>query len=48
VWILGDLRFDREPELGMSEIEVGIFQNSACGATPPWIPPRQALLTATR
>lgn len=37
-WILGDMRYDREPELGFSEI--ALAPDEQCPAhIPPWIPP---------
>ena len=42
-WLVGDLRYDREPELGFAEIEVGPATTSA-RPRPPWVPPRQDLL----
>jgi inner membrane protein len=42
-WILGDARFDNEPDLGFAEIELG--GDAACMArVPPWVPPREDLL----
>lgn len=43
--IVGDLRYDREPELGFSEIEIGGIPCPS--STPPWIPPRSDLLTSS-
>jgi inner membrane protein len=42
-WVVGDLRFDREQPLGMSEIALGEAP-SACRFNVPWVPPRAALL----
>ncbi|MEU4625639.1 metal-dependent hydrolase [Actinoplanes sp. NPDC023801] len=43
-WIVGDLRFDREPGLGLAEVEVGPA-NDECPRLPaPWVPPRQDLV----
>jgi inner membrane protein len=40
---VGDLRFDREPELGFAELDV--TRSSRCPSyVPPWIPPRQDLI----
>ena len=37
-WILGDMRYDREPELGFSEI--ALAPDEHCPAhVPPWVPP---------
>lgn len=41
-WILGDLRYDREPELGFAEIE--LQDKASCAPAPPWLPPRSDLL----
>ncbi|HEY6641608.1 metal-dependent hydrolase [Povalibacter sp.] len=41
-WILGDLRYDREPGLGFAEIELGT--DAATCVLPPWNPPRGDLL----
>ncbi len=43
-WVMGDLRFDREPELGMAEIALPAPSNARCPATVPWTPPREDLL----
>jgi inner membrane protein len=42
-WILGDLRYDREPGLGFAEIE--LQDTSTCSRVPPWLPPRNDLLS---
>jgi inner membrane protein len=53
-WIVGDLRFDREPGLGMAEIRLadvvlgeapGDAPTTRCGYSVPWIPPRASLLS---
>jgi inner membrane protein len=42
-WIVGDFRYDREPELSFGEFELGNTQK--CPAhVPPWVPPRAELL----
>jgi len=41
-WVLGDLRFDREKALGMSEIALG--GQSGCRFSAPWVAPRADLL----
>jgi inner membrane protein len=41
--VLGDLRFDREPELGLAEIELE-HPLRQCRFHVPWIPPRASLL----
>jgi hypothetical protein len=40
--VLGDLRFDREKALGMSEIALG--GQSGCRFRAPWVPPRADVL----
>ncbi len=43
-WIVGDLRYDREPGLGFAEMEL-TNDAAACPASPPpWLPPRGDLL----
>ncbi len=41
--VLGDLRYDREKGLGFTELEVN--NSSKCGASAPWIPPRNDVLS---
>jgi inner membrane protein len=43
-WVIGDLRFDREPQLGLAEIELRSPSTGRCPETVPWIPPRADLL----
>ena len=43
-WLVGDLRYDREPELGFAEIEVGPTADDCPAFRPPWVPPRVDLL----
>jgi inner membrane protein len=43
-WLVGDLRYDREPELGFAEIEVGPTMDECPVHRPPWVPPRLDLL----
>jgi inner membrane protein len=43
-WLLGDLRYDREPELGLAEIAIGPSGDACPAYLPPWVPPRQDLL----
>lgn len=43
-WLIGDLRYDREPELGIAEIEVGPATDGCPRFRPPWVAPRQDLL----
>lgn len=42
-WIVGDLRYDREPELGFAEIELK-DGTQTCPSSVPWIAPRADLL----
>jgi inner membrane protein len=42
--VLGDLRYDREPELGFAEIELSDPPPERCGSGAPWVPPREAML----
>jgi inner membrane protein len=42
--VLGDLRFDRQPELGFAEIELPNPPSRQCRFHVPWIPPRLSLL----
>jgi inner membrane protein len=44
-WIVGDLRFDREPGLGLAEAEVGPGRDGCPQLPAPWTPPREDLLT---
>lgn len=44
-WQVGDLRYDREPELGMAEVEVGPGMDQCPARIPPWVEPRKDLLT---
>lgn len=44
-WLVGDLRYDNEPEPGFAEIEVGPGRDQCPGYRPPWVPPRADLLT---
>ncbi len=43
-WLVGDLRYDREPELGFAEIEVGPSADDCPVFRAPWVPPRLDLL----
>lgn len=42
LWVMGDLRFDREKDLGFAEIE--LRSRSQCRFSVPWVAPRAALL----
>lgn len=44
-WVLGDLRFDREPGLGMAELLLRPDDADDCHYHVPWLPPRADLLT---
>ncbi|WP_430782738.1 metal-dependent hydrolase [Actinoplanes sp. G11-F43] len=44
-WVAGDLRYDREPGLGMAEVEVGPGRDECPMLPAPWTPPREDLLT---
>ena len=42
--LIGDLRYDRGPELGFAELDLA--RSPQCpGYVPPWVPPRSDLLT---
>lgn len=43
-WAMGDLRYDREPELGFAELELTQGSGACKDATPPWIEPRRELV----
>ena len=42
-WVLGDLRFDREPGPGFAEVRVEDQPGRRCGRKSPWTPPRSDL-----
>jgi inner membrane protein len=42
--VLGDLRYDREAELGFAEIELSDPPPARCESRAPWIPPREPML----
>jgi inner membrane protein len=46
-WILGDLRYDREPGIGFAEIEIGRDPGPCPVFMPSWTPPRADLLTTS-
>jgi inner membrane protein len=46
-WILGDLRYDREPGIGFAEIEIGRDPGPCPAFVPSWTPPRADLLTTS-
>jgi inner membrane protein len=43
-WLVGDLRYDREPELDFAEMRVSESPTECPRFVPPWEPPRQDLL----
>ncbi|MDY6984386.1 MAG: hypothetical protein SV422_14970, partial [Pseudomonadota bacterium] len=43
-WLVGDLRYDREPELGFAEMQVNEAPAQCPRFVPPWKPPRADLL----
>ncbi len=43
-WVFGDMRYDREPELGLAEIKVGPLTDECPSYIPGWTPPRLDLL----
>jgi inner membrane protein len=45
-WVIGDLRYDREPELGFAEIEVDPPAEACVNHMPSWSAPRDDLRTA--
>ncbi len=47
-WIVGDLRYDREPELGLAEVETGTLEDPCPRHIPPWTRPRGDLFDAGR
>ena len=44
LWIIGDLRYDREPEAGFAELELADGVANCPESMPPWIAPRGDLL----
>jgi inner membrane protein len=42
-WILGDLRYDREPGPGFAEILINSVDASGCARPSPWVAPRADL-----
>lgn len=47
-WLIGDLRYDREPQLGFAELALHLPPAKCPRNVPPWIPPRQDLLQTGR
>lgn len=43
-WVVGDLRYDREPGLGLAEVEVSPSTDGCPRLRAPWTPPREDLL----
>ncbi len=44
-WIVGDLRYDREPGLGFAEMDLTNEAAKCPSPLPPWLPPRGDLLS---
>ncbi len=44
-WLVGDLRYDREPGLGFAEMQVAADPQECPRFIPPWTPPRADLVT---
>jgi inner membrane protein len=44
--IVGDLRYDRNPGLDFADVRIDGPEGRCPHAVPPWVPPRQDLLTA--
>nr|MDT0658680.1 metal-dependent hydrolase [Micromonospora sp. DSM 115978] len=44
-WVVGDLRFDIEPGLGLAEVDVDPTRDECPHLPAPWVPPREDLLT---
>ncbi len=43
-WLVGDLRYDREPGLGFAEMQIAPEPQQCPRFLPPWTPPRSDLL----
>ncbi|HET6530054.1 MAG TPA: metal-dependent hydrolase [Actinoplanes sp.] len=43
-WVVGDLRYDREPGPGLAEVEVGPAQDECPRLPAPWAAPREDVL----
>jgi inner membrane protein len=43
-WVIGDARFDNEPELSFAELELASARSKCMRLVPPWTPPRAELL----
>jgi inner membrane protein len=43
-WLVGDLRYDREPGLGFAEFESAAGSTQCPRHVPPWLPPRGDIL----
>jgi inner membrane protein len=42
--LVGDLRYDREPDLGFTEMELPVAPGECPANVPPWVPPRLDVL----
>jgi hypothetical protein len=42
-WVLGDLRYDREPGLSFAELAIDRPDERCPGHVPNWVPPRNDL-----
>jgi inner membrane protein len=45
-WVVGDLRYDREPALGFAEVSIGTAAARCPRHLPPWLPPLDEWLRA--
>jgi inner membrane protein len=43
-WLIGDLRYDREPDLGFAELALPDELPQCPRNVPPWMPPRSDVL----
>lgn len=46
-WLMGDLRYDREPEAGFAELALSAESPDCPRNVPPWTPPRSDVLSGT-
>ena len=47
-WVVGDLRYDREAELGFAELEIESEAERCPNVLPPWVSPREELRQAPK